>query len=267
MKGDIASVIETAKTALGGLLGAAQGVGNFVISNMDTLLPLAVNVGKAYAMINLLKVVHDAGKAAAAFGVLTKAKLLDKAQTIYLQALYAKDAVIRGASTAATVAQTAATTAWNVAAGAATVVTTALGAAFRFMTGPVGIAITVIMALIGVGVLLYKNWDPIKVKALELWEKLKAVFSGIKDAVVSKARELWEGMKEIFGGIKETISGALKGAANAGIGAYSIIPFTAILQKKKAGRHWKDILPQNFILKRATVCSLPAPALTQGDIL
>lgn len=245
MKGDISSVIETAKTALGSLLGAAQGVGNFAISNLDTLLPLAVNVGKAYAMINLLKVVHDAGKAAAAFGVLTKAKLLDKAQTIYLQALYAKDAVIRGASTAATVAQTAATTAWNVAAGAATVVTTALGAAFRFMTGPVGIAITVIMALIGVGVLLYKNWDTIKAKALELWEKLKAAFSGIKEA----------------------ISGALKGAANAGIGAYSIIPFTAILQRKKVGRHWKDILPQNFILKRATVCSLPAPALTQGDIL
>lgn len=81
---------------------------------------------------------------------------------MYLNALYAKDAIVKAASTAATWAQTASTTAWNVVCTAATAVTTALGAAFTFLTSPIGLVILAIGAVIAIGVLLYKNWDTVK---------------------------------------------------------------------------------------------------------
>lgn len=40
-----------------------------------------------------------------------------------------------------------------------------------------------IAALVAAGVLLYKNWDVIREKAAALWDKAKAVFGGIKDAI------------------------------------------------------------------------------------
>ena len=49
---------------------------------------------------------------------------------------------------------------------AATAVTTALGAAFTFLTSPIGLVILAIGAVIAIGVLLYKNWDTVKEKAL-----------------------------------------------------------------------------------------------------
>lgn len=41
-----------------------------------------------------------------------------------------------------------------------------------------------IAALVTAGILLYKNWDTIKVKAQELWGSVKIVFGGIRDSIV-----------------------------------------------------------------------------------
>jgi hypothetical protein len=43
--------------------------------------------------------------------------------------------------------------------------------------------VAAVAALIAIGVLLYRNWDMISAKALELWGQVKAVFSGIGEAI------------------------------------------------------------------------------------
>lgn len=128
----------------------------------------------------------------------TKAKMLDKAQTLYLMALYAKDAVVRGISTAATWAQTAATTAWNVAAGIGATVTTAFGAAIAFLTSPIGLVILAVMALIAIVVLLIKNWDKVKEFFANLWNSIKNIFSGIGEWFADKFLGAVNAIKKVF---------------------------------------------------------------------
>ncbi len=53
------------------------------------------------------------------------------------------------------------------------------------LTGPVGLVILAIAALIAIGVLLYKNWDKIKAKALELKTKVVTTFNNLKQSVVT----------------------------------------------------------------------------------
>lgn len=126
------------------------------------------------------------------------AKIADKAETLAIIALYAKDFIVnlakgtaelvkqaaqfaistaaKIADTAAQVAMTAATVAWNAVCALATAATTAFGAAVAFLTSPIGIAIVAIGAIIAIGVLLYKNWDTIKEKAKEVWDFVKKKF-------------------------------------------------------------------------------------------
>ena len=69
------------------------------------------------------------------------------------------------------------------AGGAAAGAGATLVGAFTVITGPIGIAIAAVAALIAIGVALYKNWDTIKAKAVQLWEFLKAKFEEIKEAI------------------------------------------------------------------------------------
>lgn len=160
-----------------------------------------------------------------ATALLTAAKIKDKAETIALQAMYAKDALIKAKDTAATAANTVATkastlarkaaggvrmaaaflastaakvkdTAVTVAHTAATVASTAaqkaaavasyaLGAAMNFLTSPVGIAVAAIAALIAIGVALYQNWDTVKLKMTELWTAFSTTFPGISGVITA----------------------------------------------------------------------------------
>lgn len=57
------------------------------------------------------------------------------------------------------------------------VIVTAVGAVIGAISTPVLIAIGIITALIGVGVLLYKNWDTVKAKAIEVWNSIANFFT------------------------------------------------------------------------------------------
>ena len=135
------------------------------------------------------------------------AKLTDKAETMYLTALYAKDFVISAgqsvaalgkqafsiatataakiADTAAQMAMTAATTAWNAICGIATALTTAFGAAVTFLTSPFGLLVIAITAAIAAGVLLYKNWDTICKWATKLKDWVVDKTCGLRDGAVN----------------------------------------------------------------------------------
>ena len=184
--------------------------------------------------VKALVVVFGAEKKAMIVNLALKAK--DRLETAYLYALYAKDAVVKGISTAATWAQTAALTAWNAICAVGTAVTSALGAAFTFLTSPIGLVCVAIAAVIAIGVLLYKNWDTVKEKASQLGGWIVGVFNNLKEkasaaiqefadkfpvafAFLSSVFESWKqtitnifsGVKQVFQGVVQFISGVFTG--------------------------------------------------------
>ena len=74
--------------------------------------------------------------------------------------------------------------------------------AISFLASPIGAIVLAIGAVIAVGVLLYKNWDTIKEKATQLWDKLKEDFQQIKDFISSAI----EGLVQKFISFKDTIT-------------------------------------------------------------
>ena len=69
--------------------------------------------------------------------------------------------------------------------------------------------ILVIGAAIAVGVALYKNWDVIKKKAQELWNKVKTVFNGIKSSIINNLNNVKSKVVSIWNSIKATITSAV----------------------------------------------------------
>lgn len=151
-----------------------------------------------------------------------KAKLTDKAETIALTTLYAKDflaSILSGttalikqaaqwvATTAVKVADKVATIAHTVATTAATVATSAFNIALSILTSPITLVIAAIAALIAVIVLCVKNWDTIK-------NTVVTVVTTIKDKVVSAFTVVKEKLTSIWEGIWSTIKGIVNKIIN-----------------------------------------------------
>lgn len=81
-----------------------------------------------------------------------------------------------------------------------------LGLTFGAIAGPIGIAIAVIGALIAVGVLLYKNWDTIKLKAEELKNWVIEKWTALKDGVITAFNSLKDTVTTVWNGIKFAIT-------------------------------------------------------------
>lgn len=250
---DLSTPINAIVSTIDVLLGILGELGEFISNHLE-LVGILVEAYAAFKLGSTIKQLYSLAKA---FAISTAAKIADKAETLAIMALYAKDFVVNLAkstvalakqagqfaiNTAAKLADaiaqgamTAATVAWNVAAGIATATTTALGAAIAFLTSPIGIAIAAIAAIIAIGVLLYKNWDTVKEYAISIWESIVSVFQsaweGIK-GIFSKVGEffkgVWDSIVEIFTSIgtaiSDAISNAVKGAINSVLsGAAKII--------------------------------------------
>ena len=161
------------------------------ISQWKSLRTAIALIAAAYASWKIASTITNVVRMTKAITLLSAAKLKDKAETVYLLALYAKDAVVKGASTVATYAMTAATTVWNGVCGIATAVTTALGAAFTFLTSPIGLIIVAIAAVVAVGGLLYQNWDTVCQVANNLYQGFLNLCSYIAGVAVSAFQSLF----------------------------------------------------------------------------
>ena len=104
-----------------------------------------------------------------------------------------------------------------------------LNLSFAALAGPVGIAIAVIAALIAIGVLLYKNWDKIKAKALEIKASLIATWNSIKASVSATINNLKTAMANAWNSIKATASSVWNGIKTA-----ITSPITSAKDKVKA---------------------------------
>lgn len=119
--------------------------------------------------------------------------------------------------------------AWNVVAGIGAGVTSALGAAVTFLTSPLGLVVIAIAAVIAIGVLLYKNWDTVKEKAIGIWNAIKSffvnTFSAIKNGIsnmlsaISTAwNNTWSNLKNTVTNIFSSIWNFIKGIINGILG-------------------------------------------------
>lgn len=155
-----------------------------------------------------------------ALKALTFDKLVSFGETIYLNALYAKDFVVNSGKTIAQLGKTAlelgkSSLAWtahtakmglataaefahSVAAGVATAATWAFNAALAVLTSPITLVIAAIAALIGIGVLLYQNWDTVVEFAKTAWQGLCDFISSICQAIGEFFSGLWTKLQEIF---------------------------------------------------------------------
>lgn len=103
-----------------------------------------------------------------------------------------------------------------------TVATTAFGTAVAFLTSPIGIAVVAIGSMIAIGVLLYKNWDTVKIKAGELRDWLGENFTSIKSSITNSLEPVvslfdrligkWDAFKDKVSSF--SISGAVKKVAS-----------------------------------------------------
>ena len=155
-----------------------------------------------------------------ALKALTFDKLVSFGETIYLNALYAKDFVVNSGKLIVELGKTAlelgkSALAWgvhaaqmglaaaaeiaqSVAAGVAAAATWALNGAIAVLTSPITLVIAAIAALIAIGVLLYQNWDTVVEFAKTAWQGLCDFISGICQAISEFFSGLWTKLQEIF---------------------------------------------------------------------
>lgn len=155
-----------------------------------------------------------------ALKALTFDKLVSFGETIYLNAMYAKDFVVNSGKLIVELGKTAlelgkSALAWgvhaaqmglaaaaeiaqSVAAGVAAAATWALNGAIAVLTSPITLVIAAIAALIAIGVLLYQNWDTVVEFAKTAWQGLCDFISDICQAIGEFFSDLWTKLQEIF---------------------------------------------------------------------
>lgn len=178
-----------------------------------------------------------------ALKALTFDKLVSFGETIYLNALYAKDFVVNSGKLIVELGKTAlelgkSALAWgvhaaqmglaaaaeiaqSVAAGVAAAATWALNGAIAVLTSPITLVIAAIAALIAIGVLLYQNWDTVVEFAKTAWQGLCDFISGICQAIGEFFSGLWTKLQEIFEPIGQWFSEKFQQAWDAIVNIFS----------------------------------------------
>ena len=98
------------------------------------------------------------------------------------------------------------------------------------VAAPIAIAIAAIAALIAIGVTLYKNWDTIKAKAIEIKNNIVATWNNIKASVVAAVNNLKAQLSAAWASVKATASAAWNAVKTA-----ITTPINTAVQLVKAG--------------------------------
>lgn len=178
---------------------------------------------------------------------------------------------------------------WNGIAAIATGVTTALSAAIAFLTSPIGTAITIIAALVAAGVLLYKNWDTVKAKAISIWNSIKTTITNVVNniktgisnmltSVKTTWTNIWTACKTTVTNIFNGIWNAIKGVINSILGGIEsmvngVVKGVNTIINALNGLHFEipDWIPglggKSFGFSIPLVSTVSLPRLAKGGIV
>lgn len=95
-----------------------------------------------------------------------------------------------------------------------------IGPMLAGMSGTIGIVVAVIAALVAVGILVYKNWDTIKAKALEVKEVVVNAWNALKARVVAIFNGIKSAISTAWNVIKANTVGRVKGMVAAAVGTF-----------------------------------------------
>ena len=244
---------------LNGLADILTNIGNWMSENQTVVTGMEVAVlgfFGAWKVVELMAFIQQAGGVVVALNLIknailgnTIAKIADKAETVALTLMYAKDFVVSIASgtaalvkqaaqwvvnTAMKAADTAATIASTVATTAATAATWLFNTALTVLTSPITLVVVAITALIAIIVLLIKNWDTVKEAASKCWDAIKTAWNNagqwFNENIVIPIRNFFEGL---WNNINNAASNAWNGIMNvfSGVGSW----FTNIFQQAYNG--------------------------------
>ena len=156
----IENIISSTGTAIKNILTGLAGAFEFVAKNIEPLTIGVIAFAAAWKGVQLLSYIAQLGSLTKAIGVMTPAllkavaaKVADKTETIALHALYAKDAILKAASTVATHVNTAAENGSTVAIVAKTVAVKIATVAqwlwnAAMAANPIGLVIAGVVALV-----------------------------------------------------------------------------------------------------------------------
>lgn len=179
--------IRTATVAVAGFMAAWKAIkfGEFI-----------VNAGGIVSILEKMK---------KAISACTVAKIKDNIETAKIVALYAKDAIVKAASTAKTIALTVAQKAAALAQKALNIVMNA---------NPLALIVVAVTALIAAFVLLYNKCDWFKKAVDKIWKGIKSAFfvcfDAIKEFLTTTLPDAFSKLKEKIDPILQTIVGIVK---------------------------------------------------------
>jgi hypothetical protein len=236
---------------MNGVAGALTSIGEWASANQGIIDAMVASFAIFFGLWKLTEImafIQMSGGLVGAFGLLkgaieacTIAKVKDKLETMYLNALYAGDfikSIAKG--TAEMVKQVAqwtvmtgkkaldavqtgivntAQTLWNALSVAGTAVTTALGVAFNFLCSPIGLVVLAIGALIAIVAVCITYWDEIKAVASSVWDGIVSVWNTVANwfnqhvvqPIANFFSGLWDGIKNVFAGIGNFFTGVWNG--------------------------------------------------------
>lgn len=191
-----------------------QTLANVILPTLCNSLSLVMNIasGVISAASTLSPVIAGVAGAVTAYKIaVTAANVVEGIRN----GLIAFSAVMTGTQAATFAPLTTATIAQIAATSALNVVTGTFGAIMAFVISPIGLVVIAIGAVIAIGVLLYKHWDTVKAKALELWNGMKNIFENIKNVVSEKINAVKNVMGNVMDGAKNIVSQKLNNIKNA----------------------------------------------------
>ncbi|MGR9546533.1 phage tail tape measure protein [Priestia megaterium] len=116
-----------------------------------------------------------------------------------------------------------------------------------FIISPTGLIIAAIAAVIAIGILIWKNWDTIKAKAIEIWGAISSFFSetwssiksGMSDFIDSAKQKFSDGWQKVKDKTSEIFNAIIDFIVEWGTRLLTSIPIVALVLF--IVQHWDEI--------------------------
>lgn len=139
-----------------------------------------------------------------------------------------------------------------------------IGPAIGGIVAALGPVVLIIGAVVAAGILLYKNWDTIKAKAVELWTNVTTIWQSIKDSIRATIAQLVSNTVGKFNSLKTSVETAWNNIKSAMINPIQTARDTlqGIIDKVKS---WFPINLGNIFNFKLPHINIGSKSVTVGD--